>query len=128
MSKKYAIWDKKSQVITPSMEVFTAEEWMERYPVSKIDGFELVIGGGKINGNMCMELDSFLDDYRARGYEFPEDATPQECLDLIEQYEQEEYQKQIAAAQQQTEVITPEERIAAALEAQVLLSMPDVEE
>ena len=125
---KYQIWDKVSRVITPSMEVFTPEEWADRYPISRLDGFDLVIGGGKINGNMCMEYDDFVSMWADQGCEFDESWTKQECLDAIEEFEIAQRAQQQAEIQAQSEVITPEERIAAALEAQVLLSMPDVEE
>lgn len=121
---KYQIWDKQSIVITPSMEVFTPDQWKERYPIANLEGFDLVISGGKINGALCMEYEDFKSMWEDQGCVFDESWSQQECLDAIESFELERRAEQMS----QANTITPEERIAAALEAQVLLSMPDVEE
>lgn len=126
---RYQIWDKVSRVITPSGEVFTAEQWADRYPMSKIDGIELVIAGGTINGAFCNEYTSMCEIYdsqmKTSGIEeysggIPEGLTERETLDLIEAFED--------ARNMPVDTVTPEERIAAALEAQVMMSLPDVEE
>ena len=48
--KRYAIWDKKSPVITPIGEVKTAEQWMARYPVAALDSVTVLCAAGEING------------------------------------------------------------------------------
>ena len=114
---KYAIWNKNDDVITPIGEVLTPEQWIERYPMAKI--LDIVIGGGTINGSFCMEYTSFVDMYKKMGVDFSECSTKQECLDLIEQFEDE---------QNSIQTIDSQTRIADALEDLVVLSMPDVEE
>lgn len=119
MNKKYQIWDKQSSVITPVGEVFTAEEWKERYPMSKIDGIDIIVGGGTINGSVCMEYTETISMYERMGCDFSECETKQDHLDKIEQFEDE---------QARSDVASPEERIAAALEAQTMMAMEDLPE
>ena len=120
-NKKYQIWDEVSPVIVPTGKVYTAEEWMEKYPMAKLDGLNLVIGGGKINGSFCTEYTSFIDMYEKMGCDFTGCTTQQEHLDAIEAFEDEMNKPK------EEESVTAEERIAAALEAQVMMSLPDEE-
>ena len=125
---KYQIWDKQSQVITPIGEVLSADEWADRYPMSKIDGIDLVIAGGVVNGAFCNEYTSFADMFDRQmkesgieGYENGiEGLSKTEVLELIENFESDRNRMVRNTA-------STEERIAAALEAQVLMSMPDME-
>ena len=115
--KKYQVWNKTDNVITPSGEVFTPEQWLERYPMGRI--LDLVIGGGTINGSVCMEYTSFVDTYEKMGCDFSGCVTQQDYLDAIEAFEN----------QPVPDPGVPDEtRIADALEDLVVLNMPDVEE
>ena len=125
---RYQIWDKVSQVITPIGEVLSAEEWADRYPMSKVEGIMLVIAGGTINGAFCGEFTSMREMYdkemRNSGLEeyaegIPDGMSPQATLDYIEAFED--------ARNVPVDTVTAEERIAAALEAQVMMSLPDEE-
>lgn len=118
---RYVIWDKTSRVIVPTGQVFTAEQWMEQYPVARFDDIYLVVSGGTINGAFCQEYTSFVDVYTRAGCDFTGCETMQDHLDRIEQFEDERNS-------QQFDYIDPNERIAAALEAQVMMAMPDEEE
>lgn len=116
--KRYQIWDKKSNVITPIGEVLTPEQWIQRYPIAGVDGIKLIIGGGTINGSVCMEYSQTVDTYEKMGCDFSECTTDQEVLDTIEAFED-------AMNTVDESAVSTEERIAAALEAQVMMSMPD---
>ena len=118
--KRYQIWDEVSDVITPSGEVFTAVEWMIRYPMAEKPEVKLVISGGIINGAFCGELTTMIDMYERAGCDFSNCVEDQDFLDAIELFEDE-------ANKPQEDYVSPEERIAAALEAQVMLSLPDIE-
>ena len=119
---KYVIWDKTSQVITPVGEVFTAQQWANRYPMSKIDGIDLVVSGeSAVNGAFCNEYSSFVAIYKDQGCDFTGCETRQDHLDRIEQYEIEQRE----AGQN---YVSPEERMAAAQEAQVLIAMENLPE
>ena len=114
---RYKIWDKESDVITPIGEVLTPAQWIERYPVANV--LPTVCGGGAINGAYFGIYDEMIDLYTKNGCDFSECNTEQEHLDKIEEFEDE--------MNAPVEVISAEERIASALEAQVLMSMPDEE-
>ena len=128
---KYAIWDKKTPIITPSGEVFTAEQWMDRYPVAKLDNVTILCSPGEINGAFFGTLGQFVDMYTSRGYDFSGCSTPEEKLAKIEEISAAEAEKTKVAREEQ---ILKEEMnqaalasIAASMEYQNLLTLDDVE-
>jgi len=120
--KRYAIWDKQSPIITPIGEVLTAEQWIQRYPVAGIESITVICSAGEINGGFFGTLGQMVQMYEAQGADFSACETAEEKLEVIEAFEDE----------MNTPVVddTPsaEERIAAALEYQVMSSLPDEEE
>ena len=114
---RYKIWNKESNVITPIGEVLTPQQWIERYPVA--DVLTTVCGGGAVNGAFFGVYDTMVEMYTKQGCDFSECTTEQEHLDKIEEFED-------SLNTPSTEPST-DERIASALEAQVLMSMPDEE-
>lgn len=114
---RYKIWDKESNVITPIGEVLTPEQWIERYPVANV--LPTVCGGGAINGAYFGVYETMIEMYTKQGCDFSECTNEQEHLDKIEEFED-------SLNTPSTEPST-DERIASALEAQVLMSMPDEE-
>lgn len=114
---RYAIWDKQSSVITPSGKVFSAEEWMEKYPVARIDSIKIVCAGGEINGAFFGTFGQMKETYANYGCDFSDCITDQDVLDAIEAFE---------TADHSDGESTPEERIAAALELNNLLNTPVV--
>lgn len=119
--KRYAIWNKQDPIITPIGEVLTAEQWIERYPVAGLSHIKVVCGGGEINGEYFNTLGQMVAQYEGAGLDFSECTTDEEKLDLIEAFENE-----MNAARNSD--VSAEERIAAALEYQVMASLPDEEE
>ena len=117
--KRYAIWDKVSPIITPIGEVLTAEQWVARYPVAGVPSITVVCGAGEINGAFFGTLGQMKQMYEAQGCDFSACTTNEEVLETIEAFED-------AMNAPSTEV-TAEERIAAALEYQVMVSLPDEE-
>lgn len=117
---RYAIWNKEDNVYTPSGEKFTAEQWINRYPLAEIESVKVVCAGGVINGAFFGILSEMVDLYTKAGCDFSACTTEQEMLDAIEAFED-------AMNAPSTEP-TAEERIAAALEYQNLTSMEDAEE
>ena len=116
---KYAIYDGKSNVITPVGEELTAEQWLNRYPWAK--KVKMVVGGGVINGSMALVYDDFIAHYEEMGADFSDCKTDEDKLATIEAFEKE--QRRVS-----TETVSVDERIANALEDLVVLSMPDIEE
>lgn len=118
MSKRYAIWDKKTPVITPVGEVLSAEQWIQRYPVAGVSTIKVVCAGGEINGAFFGTLGQMKEMY-AKHIDFSSCATDQDVLDAIEAFED--------AMNEPSDEPSAEERIAAALEYQVMASLPDEE-
>lgn len=121
MANRYAIWDKVSPVITPIGEYFTAEEWMAKYPAAR--SITYVCQAGEINGGFFDSLAQLKNVYGASGCDFSVCTTNEDILVAIEAFEDERN----AAAAEAAALPSSEERIAAALEAQNLMAMDDVE-
>ena len=128
---RYAIWDKKSPVITPSGEVFTADQWKERYPVSKLDSVTVICAPGEINGAFFGTLGQMVEMYTQQGADFSSAKTPEEKLAVIEafdaQKEEESRQAAAEAAAKEDMNATSLASIAASMEYQNLLTLDDVE-
>ena len=110
--KRYAIWDKVSPIITPIGEVLTPEQWIERYPVAGLDSITVVCAAGEVNGAFFGTLGQMKQMYEVAGADFSACQTDEDILETIENT-------------QNTVTVEPsaEERIAAALEYQNLMSM-----
>lgn len=106
---RYAIWNKIDPILTPVGEVFTAEQWIGRYPVAGLETITVVCAGGEINGAFFGTLGQMVEMYTKHGCDFSECETDQDKLDVIEAFED-------AMNTPSTEP-TIEERQAAALEA-----------
>lgn len=118
--KRYAIWDKVSPIITPIGEVLSPEQWIARYPVAGISTIKVVCADGEINGAFFGTLGQMVKMYENQGADFSACVTDEDKLEVIEAFED-------AMNAPSTEPTT-EERIAAALEYQVMASLPDEEE
>ena len=115
---RYQIWNKTDNIITPVGEVLSPAEWIERYPMANI--VDIIIGGGTINGNVCMEYTSTVETYKEMGCDFTGCESKQDYLDAIENFE-------TAQTATPENYVSDETRIADALEDLVVLGMPDVE-
>lgn len=119
MANRYAIWNKKDPIITPIGEVLTAEQWIQRYPVAGVPSITVVCSAGEMNGGFFGTLGQMVQMYEAQGCDFSACTTAEEKLEAIEAFED-------AMNAPSTEPTT-DERIAAALEYQVMASLPDEE-
>ena len=117
---RYAIWNKQDMVLTPIGEVLTPEQWIERYPIAGLETIKVVCAGGEINGAYFGTLGNLIEMYTNAGCDFSTCETDQQYLDAIEAFEDE-------MNKPSTEPTT-DERIAAALEYQVMTSLPDMED
>ena len=115
--KRYAIWDKKSPVIVPTGKVFTAEQWKEKYPAAALESITVVCAAGEVNGGFFGTLGQMEQMYAAQGCDFSAGQTAEEKLEAIEAFED--------AMNTPSNEPTTDERIAAALEYQVMASLPD---
>lgn len=117
---RYAIWNKEDDVFTPSGAKFTAAEWKGRYPIAAVDSVKIVCGGGVLNGAFFGILSEMVEMYTKSGCDFSACVEDQDYLDAIEAFED---QKNAPSTEPSTD-----ERISAALEYQVMASLPDAEE
>ena len=116
---RYAIWNKQDPILTPIGEVLSAEKWIERYPIAGLGTIKVVCASGEINGAFFGTLGQMRQMYEAQGADFSACFTDEDKLEVIEAFED-------AMNAPSTEA-TAEERIAAALEYQVMASLPDEE-
>lgn len=123
MAKKYAIWDKTSNVYTPSGAMFTPEQWIDKFKWINAPGMVPIVSGGSFNGSYCGELNNMKDRYARIGCEFNDSMSDQEIIDTINDFEDARDAEAIEAAKMSADTPTDTERIAAALEYQNLLSM-----
>lgn len=113
---RYKIWDKKSDIYTPSGAHFTAQEWASRYPWINIPGAKMIITDGIINGGAAMEFTATVEHYKNMGADILDGMSDDEILDAIEGFEMNPpgaYEPSV------------EERTAAALEFIAMNSLPD---
>lgn len=129
MAKRYAIWDRQTEVYTPGMDPnlkgltystpagtshFTPEEWMMLHPAPPRS--VIICDAGDFNGAYFGTLGQMIRIYEAAGADFSNATTDEEKLDVIEAFEDEA--KRAAANQ-----VSPESRIASALELSNLLRL-----
>lgn len=133
--KRYKIWDKITPIITPIGEVFTAEQWMDRYPVAKLDSITVLCGAGEINGSVFATLGQTVMDYERVGCDFSDCITDEEKLAAIEAFDDAREAAERKAAEEAAEEARMNETmqadslasIAASLEFQNMMALPDVE-
>ena len=117
---RYQIWDKTSNVIVPTGQVFTPEQWIERYPVAGIPDIDVVVSGSAVNGAFFGIYNAMIQMYQEQGCSFEGCESQQDCLNRIEAFEDERNTPD-------PNYVDPQERVAAALEAQVMMALPDEE-
>ena len=117
--KRYAIWNKVDPILTPVGEVLSPEKWIERYPVAGVETITVVCAAGEINGAFFGTLGQMVQMFEGMGADFSACETAEDKLAVIESFED--------AMNTRPAEPTAEERIAAALEYQVMASLPDDE-
>lgn len=127
---KYAIWNKKDNIITPVGEVLTAEQWIQRYPVAGVDGIDVVCSAGVINGGFFGVLAQMVQTYENNGCDFSSCATAEEKLQAMEDFDKAAAEAAAAAAanrEASTDEVTAASlaSIAASLEYQNMMSLED---
>ena len=128
---RYAIWNKKDNIITPVGEVLTAEQWIQRYPVAGVDGIDVVCSAGVINGGFFGVLAQMVQTYENNGCDFSSCATAEEKLQAMEDFDKAAAKAAAEAAAANREASTDEvtaaslASIAASLEYQNMMSLED---
>jgi len=122
---KYKIWNKKDPIITPIGEVFTAEQWIEKYPVAGIDGIDILCADSEINGSFFGTLGSLVERYESLGVDFSSCSTGEEKIALITQFDKEQEKANKEAAEKAAKQLSDQTRIADALEDIVTMNLPN---
>jgi hypothetical protein len=119
--KRYAIWDKASDIYTPGRDAatgkqrWTAQEYIDsRAQWADNPLVKVIVGGGVINGTVFMEFEATVEHYKKMGAQIEDGMTDAEVLAAIEEFED------TPPAPGEP---SPEERIAAALEFNNILQM-----
>lgn len=84
---RYQIWDKVSDIYTPSGAHFSADEWADRYSWIKIPGSKMIITAPPINGGVVLEWNATISQYKRLGAAITDDMTEEQVLDAIEDFE-----------------------------------------
>ena len=129
--KRYAIWNKEDDILTPIGEVISPEKWIERYPIAGIESITVVCAAGEINGAFFGTLGEMVRTAEAQGADFSACTTPEEKLAVIEALEE----RKEAEAQAKAEELAQQKAldsaslasIAASMEYQNMLTLDDVE-
>jgi len=119
----YKIWDKQEDIWTPGVDPvtgksqFTAQEYIQRFaPWAARPDITVVVGGGELNGEFFGSFNSVFRVYQNIGAQIDDTMTPQQVLDVIEDFKNNPPEPPPS----------PEERIAAALEFQNLVTMNNI--
>jgi hypothetical protein len=127
--RRYKIWDKVSDLVTPGVDpetgkqVWTAQEYIEKFAQwAAIPGVKAVITTGVINCGVFMEFNATKEAYIRSGVHITDEMTDDEVLDAIEYWE--DHPPQIEPKEDETDLLL--ERVASALEFNNVLNMPDV--
>ena len=129
--KRYAIWNKKDNILTPIGEVLTPEKWIERYPIAGVESITVICAAGEINGAFFGTLGQLVEMYERQGADFSACTTAEEKLAVIEAFddERENAQKEASANAVSNEELTATSlaSIAASMEYQNMLTLEDAE-
>lgn len=128
---KYAIWNKKDNILTPIGEVLTPEQWIERYPVAGVESITVICAAGEINGAFFGTLGQMVNNYEEEGVDFSNCKTVEEKIEVINTFEKAriENEKEANADAIFNEELTASSlaSIAASLEYQNMMTLDDVE-
>lgn len=132
---RYAIWNKQDPILTPVGEVFTAEQWIKRWPIAGLDSITVICAAGEINGGFFGTLGQMVDMYTKQGCDFSACATAEEKLAAIEAFEDAREVEAAAKAQEEANIAavnneltaTSLASIAASMEYQNMMTLEDVE-
>lgn len=125
--KRYAIWNKTDPILTPIGEVLSAEKWIERYPIAGMETITVVCSAGEINGGFFGTLGQMVQMYEAQGADFSACETDEDKLAVIEAFEDAMNTPDPNAVSNEELTATSLASIAASMEYQNMMTLPDEE-
>lgn len=123
--KRYAIWNKTDPILTPIGEVLSAEKWIERYPIAGMETITVVCSAGEINGGFFGTLGQMVQMYEAQGADFSACETDEDKLAVIEAFEDAMNTPDPNAVSNEELTATSLASIAASMEYQNMMTLPD---
>ena len=115
---RYSVFNKEWLMVTPVGETLTPDQWVARFPAA--GAVKTVCGGNPdMRGSYFGIFSVMVEKARKEGCDFSACETEQDHLDAIEAFED--------MRNTPSNEPTAEERIAAAMEYQVMASLPDEE-
>ena len=107
--------------------VYLNQQWKDRYPVAELNNIDIVCAAGEMNGGFFGTLGSMVQMYTEMGADFSEAVTKEDKLRVIEAFED---AMNAPSDEPTNEEITATSlaSIAAALDFQNMMSLPDEEE
>ncbi len=131
MARKYAIWNKTDPIVVPSGKVYTPDEWIKEHPVAGLEHVTVLCGTGDINGSLFATLGSVVVKLEKEGADFSNCTTNEEKLEVIHAFLEEKEAREAEEAEdyRAREAMQADSlaSIAASLEFQNMMSLPDVE-
>lgn len=124
---RYAIWNKKDNIITPRGEVLTPEQWIERYPAAGLESVCVLCSAGEVNGGFFGTLGQMVHLYEEQGADFSSCLTNEDRLAVIEEFDARQMQREAETVSNEELTATALSSIAASLEYQNMLTLDDVE-
>ena len=128
---RYAIWNKTDPILTANGKVYTPEQWIEKYPVAGRPNVTVVCKAGDINGSFFATLGMLEAKYTREGCDFSACVTDEDKLNVIEAFldAREAADAEAIAETKAIEAVQADAlaSIAASLEYQNLMTLPDVE-
>ena len=112
---KYKLWDKQSNLITPTGKELTPEQVFAEYPAARLPNLKWIVCDAPISMGVFMEFEATKEFYKRLGVPITDEMTDQEVLDAISAWEENPPEPGP----------TVEERIAAMLEFQAMMMLPD---
>ena len=125
--KRYTIWNKQDPILTPVGEVLSAEQWVARYPIAGLETITVVCAAGEINGGFFGTLGQMVQMYEAQGADFSACVTAEDKLAVIEAFEDAQNTPDPNAVSNEEMNAASLASIAASLEFQNMMSLPDEE-
>lgn len=129
--KRYKIWNKTDNILTPIGEVLTPEQWINRFPIAGVENITVICANGEINGAFFGTLGAMVETYEREGADFSGCNTDDEKLAVIEAFidKTEMMKSEVLANTVSNEELTATSlaSIAASMEYQNMLTLEDAE-
>jgi len=115
---KYRFWDREETLYAPDGSEWTKEKILQQYGWMNSPDAKVIVSKPPISMAVFMEYTLTLESYKRNGLKLAEGLSDVEILDAMSDFED----------RPAPLVASVEERTAAALEALVMLGMPDIAE